>query len=183
MRQLNKWFNILGLNGKVTAERSSRSNAELFSIYISSPGSGHKINIADSGFGFSQILPMLVAGVTSPQDSFIILEQPEIHLNPKIQTSLADVFVNMTKTGTNLIVETHSEHILLRLRTLIAKQEIKPSEVGLYFVERQGGVSFIREIPIEGDGQILVDAWPEDFFADSIRESLNLANSQMALRK
>lgn len=138
------------------------------------------VNIADAGFGASQLLPLIVQALTARRGGLTICEQPEIHLNPRLQYVLGDLFVEMAQSGSRVIVETHSEHLLLRLRHLVARGKIDPGKVALYFVEMKGGIASIREIPIGSNGHISPDAWPHGFFEDSLRESFALAEAQVA---
>lgn len=135
-------------------------------------------NVADAGFGASQVLPLIIQAVAAPHDSLTIAEQPEIHLNPRLQCILADLFVEMATSGHRVLVETHSEHLIVSLRRLVAEGKIDPSQVGLYFVEKDKGVSSIREIPIQANGGIDRQSWPSGFFEDGLREALALATAQ-----
>ena len=74
-----------------------------------------KQNIADVGFGISQVLPIVVAIVTLPKQSTLLIEQPEVHLHPRMQMALADLFVAAALSGKNVVVETHSEHMINRI--------------------------------------------------------------------
>lgn len=135
-------------------------------------------NVADAGFGASQVLPLIIQAAAAPHDSLTIAEQPEIHLNPRLQCVLADLFAEMATSGHRIVVETHSEHLIVRLRRLVAEGKIAPDQVGLYFVEKTDGVSGIREIPIQGNGSIERNLWPAGFFEDGLREALALATVQ-----
>jgi predicted ATPase len=135
-------------------------------------------SIANSGFGASQILPLIVQALVSPEGSMTIAEQPEIHLNPKLQCELADLFAFMAKRDQKIIIETHSEYLLLRLRKLIADKTISSDDIAIYFIEKKEGYSDIREIKVEPDGHIDSEQWPDDFFEDSLREALSLATHQ-----
>lgn len=135
-------------------------------------------NVADAGFGASQVLPLIIQAVAAPHDSLTLAEQPEIHLNPRLQCILADLFVQMATSGHRVVVETHSEHLVVRLRRLIAEKKIQASDVALYFVEKNRGASTIREIPIQPNGAIDREEWPNGFFEDGLREALALATAQ-----
>jgi predicted ATPase len=136
------------------------------------------MNIADSGFGASQVLPLVVQALAAPRNSMTLAEQPEIHLNPRLQVVLADLFAEMANGDHRLVVETHSEHLLLRVRRLVASGVISPAKVAIYFVERRGDESHIREIRVREDGHIDPRLWPAGFFEDALRESLGLATEQ-----
>jgi predicted ATPase len=140
-------------------------------------------SIANSGFGASQILPLIIQALVADEDDLTIAEQPEIHLNPKLQCELADLFVFMAKRRQKIIVETHSEYMLLRLRKLVAEKAISSDDIAVYFISKEKGYSNIKEIPIQKDGHIKTEDWPKDFFEDSLRESLALANEQYKSNK
>jgi predicted ATPase len=175
--QLNEWVKKFNFGDSVEFQKLSLSNS-IGSIIFKKKGERHYTNIANAGFGASQILPLIIQGLVSPRNSLTIAEQPEIHLNPKLQGVLAELFVLMAKKDQRVIVETHSEHLLLRLRRLIAEKKITPEEIAVYFVEKVEGESKIREIKIDDDGAIASDEWPTGFFADTLAESLALATQQ-----
>lgn len=140
---------------------------------------GFETNIANSGFGASQILPLIVQALLSQEEALTIAEQPEIHLNPKLQCVLADLFAFMVKKNQRVIVETHSEHLLLRLRYLVADKKLSNNDVAIYFIEKESGVSKVTPIKMDDDGHIPSDVWPKGFFEESMRESLALASAQI----
>lgn len=154
----------------------------LYAIYFKDNKS-QETNIANTGFGASQILPLIVQAIASDEESITIAEQPEIHLNPKLQGELAELFCYMANKDQRVIIETHSEHLLMRLRTLVAKGSIKADMIAVYFIEKNKGESTIKEISIDNDGSINPDQWPDDFFDDTLRESLALAAQQAQNRK
>lgn len=132
----------------------------------------------DMGFGLSQVLPLIVQGLAARPDSTIIAEQPEIHLNPKLQTVLAELFASFVARGINVITETHSEHLLLTVRRLIAQKELAAEDVALFFVDRPKRESIITQLMLGANGHIPAEVWPPEFFADALRESLALAEAQ-----
>ena len=137
-----------------------------------------RTNLVDAGFGFSQVFPLVVQAFGGPQDALVIAEQPEIHLNPRLQVLLGDLFATMVRRGQRVIVETHSEHLVLRLRTLVAQGELKADDVALLFVECSRRGSTVRRIPVEENGHIDASEWPRGFFEDSLHQVLNLAAAQ-----
>jgi predicted ATPase len=137
-------------------------------------------NISDSGFGISQVLPLVVSGLAAEEESLLIAEQPEIHLNPRLQGVLADLFVTLALHKRNLIIETHSEHLLLRLRRLIAEGRIDAADIAILFVEKHGDHSAVREVEINSNGSIRPEDWPNGFFEDSMKDAIGLARAQQA---
>jgi predicted ATPase len=151
---------------------------DLFEINFKSKFSKSITNIADAGFGTSQVLPLITQAIAAAPDSLTLAEQPEIHLNPRLQCVLADLFVEMAAAKRRVIVETHSEHLLLRLRRLVAMGKISHEDVALYFIERDREQSTIRHVPIQKNGHIKPADWPAGFFGETLRESLALATTQ-----
>ncbi|WP_446745188.1 DUF3696 domain-containing protein [Silvibacterium acidisoli] len=174
--KLNDWVRRFEFGRELKLKKLS--DDQLFSLFFTESVGYRETNITDSGFGASQVLPLIVQALTAPTSSITIAEQPEIHLNPRLQYALADLFVDMATNDRRVIVETHSDHLLLRLRRLIAQGRIDPAQVALYFVEKKDGISSIRDIPLQADGGIEQAAWPNGFFEDGLRESLALANAQ-----
>lgn len=173
--ELNSWVRRFEFGN---ALRVHDWSDDLFSLVFEGERPRAKTNIADVGFGASQVLPLIVQSLAARAESLMIAEQPEIHLNPRLQGLLADLFVDMAKRDRRVVVETHSEHMLLRLRTLIARGAISPDLVALYFVEKSGSVSSVREIPISNKGHIRADDWPQGFFEEGLKESLALVTEQ-----
>lgn len=173
-KELDEWIARFEFGSELVLK--DLSAGQLFSLLFVEPKEQRQTNIADSGFGASQVLPLIVQALTAPKTSLTIAEQPEIHLNPRLQYALADLLVEMANNDRRVVVETHSEHLLLRLRRLVADGKISSRDVALYFVEKSEGVSTIRDISLEENGAI--SKWPKGFFEDSLRESLALATAQ-----
>ena len=121
------------------------------------------VNVADVGFGVSQVLPVLVALLTADEGQLVYIEQPELHLHPRAQYRLARFLAETARRGPRLVVETHSALLLLHLRTLIARGELDPDLVKLHWFTRDpaDGTTSIRSADLDGDGAF--GSWPEDF--------------------
>lgn len=160
---INKWLVYLGVANDMSAIDKGKFGHEL---KITTEIKDMKQDLTHVGVGVSQILPILVLCFLSDKGDSIILEQPELHLHPKVQTRLADFFVSMNALGKQCILETHSEYLINRLRLLVAKADDKKisDETMIYFVEKdkEMGCSKYREITINPYGKI--DKWPDGFF-------------------
>lgn len=138
--------------------------------------------ITDVGFGVSQILPVLVLCFYVPEGSTVILEQPEIHLHPSVQAGLADVFIDAwEKRRVQVIVESHSEHLLRRLQRRIAAGKFSQNDVGLYFCKEEDGVSGLDSLEIDLFGNI--SNWPQDFFGDQFGEIAAMSEAALMRRQ
>jgi AAA ATPase domain/Protein of unknown function (DUF3696) len=130
------------------------------------------VNLCDSGQGMQQVLPVVVQqllDVRSP--SFLhLIEQPELHLHAAAQLPLADLFVDTAlKRQGAVLVETHSENLLLRVRRRVAEGKIAPDQVSLWWVdERPAGDSSVQRIQIDANGE--VDYWPKGVFSEGYEE-------------
>ena len=134
----------------------------------------------DVGIGISQVLPVLVSAYAG-SNRCVAVEQPEIHLHPKLQAELGDVFISaaLGGEGNTFLLETHSEHLLLRIMKRMRQSfdnelpegalPVRPEDVMVLFVEPDGKRSIIREMPLNERGE-LVKAWPGGFFEEGLQE-------------
>ncbi|HEW9977348.1 AAA family ATPase [Shewanella algae] len=120
-----------------------------------------KLSINNVGFGVSQILPIIVQGL-SIKTGTLILEQPEIHLHPTVQAILFDFFNSLRKSGISLIIETHSDHLITRMRRRIAESE-EEIDIRLIFAEdsNDNSISY-RTLEVDELGNF--NSWPQGFF-------------------
>jgi len=131
------------------------------------------VNLADVGHGIQQVLPVVVQQLSHQTGSAAsvldLVEQPELHLHAAAHAPLGDLFLETARQGQcQVMVETHSENLLLRVRRRIA-EGLDPSLVALYFVlEQPGGYSTVRSIEILPDGS--VEWWPKGVFAEGYEE-------------
>ena len=110
----------------VAGEVRVRSRHEaLVELEVRSTSGGGLHEIVNSGFGYSQVLPILIKVLLAPTDSMILIEQPEVHLNSSLQVRLAEFLAGAVVCGKQVIVETHSEHIVNTLRVLVANRSIR----------------------------------------------------------
>lgn len=142
--------------------------------------SGTPVSHRDVGIGVSQVLPVLVAAYAS-NGKLLAIEQPEIHLHPGLQAELGDVVIEsaLGDAGNRLLIETHSEHLLLRIMRRMRETAtgklpdgvlpVRPEDVMVLFIEPDGARSLVREMPLNERGE-LVKAWPGGFFEEGIRE-------------
>ncbi len=147
------------------------------SLVADDPRGKRDINLAATGSGLSQIVPVIVQTVLTPKNRTIIIEQPEIHLHPKAQADLGDLFVEYSKKGRQIIVETHSEHLLLRIRRRIAEKKLPPELVKIFFVNQRAGETKVRALNLQDNGHFT--KWPRGFFEESYNEAMAIAKTQL----
>jgi len=138
--------------------------------------------LADSGFGYSQVLPILVRGLLADQDSTFIVEQPELHLNPALQVRLAEFFISMVRAGKQVLIETHSEHIVNAIRVLTAEDEsgFMSERSRIYFIDTSGTTPALHELSVQKDGT--VPDWPRYFFGEAVELTGRLLRAQKRFR-
>ena len=130
-----------------------------------------KSNIADVGFGVSQTMPIIVHGLSMDYEQTMILEQPEIHLHPRMQMRMADFLLTLAQTNHCVIAETHSDHIINRLvrRILEAPNDELLNNVAICFVGNADGGSKVSKIVV--DRVRGITECPEEFFTQFATES------------
>jgi predicted ATPase len=170
LKNINQWVKAFGIAKEVKLERLGKSNQ--YQVLFVDAATNLSVNIADVGFGASQLLPIIVQGFYAPPGSVLLIEQPEIHLHPKAQATLGDLLMEVVKTGVRqIIVETHSEHLLARIQRRIAEQEFSHEQVAIYYFELTPNGTKIHRLELDKYGQ-LVEPIPEGFFEEGWREAL-----------
>lgn len=187
-----RWLRELGVIDSFKVVPIDRGRDE-YEVLVRAPGSRMEVLLTDVGFGVSQVLPVVTECFYAAQGSTIIMEQPEIHLHPAVQAGLADLFVEAIQmrekrpgkgAGTRprdvqLIVESHSEHLLRRLLRRIAEERLDPAFVRCYVVEPGQDGSTISLLDVDEFGD--VRNWPENFFGDPAEDLV--AQSRSARRR
>lgn len=157
--------------------RQISANRKEYEVKVRTPGSPLFVDLPDVGFGISQVLPVIVQCFYAPAESILFIEQPELHLHPRAQAHLADLFIEVLAScekskerNIQLVIETHSEHFLSRLQRRIAENDaeypISKDQVAAYFAYTIGSESMLEPLRLNEDGDIT--NWPDKFFGDSM---------------
>lgn len=152
---VNKWVKILGLAQEVNSDKNNESK-----IYTTSVKVNGKLNVdlCNTGFGNSQILPIIVQGLLAPKGSLVIIEDPEVHMHPAVQAAMTDFFISMAEDGKNVIIETHSDHIVTRIRRRVSEKPEIRNFIHVCFVENFDGAS--EYIRLDMDDKATFTAYP-----------------------
>ncbi len=175
------WLRKLGLIHEFRVEPIAKSS-NIYRVRVQKSQGASDVLITDVGFGVSQILPVLTLCYYVPEGSTLLLEQPEIHLHPTVQAGLADVFIDAVKRRKiQIVIESHSEHLLRRLQRRIAEEEIKSTDAALYFCTIEGGTSKLTELDVDLTGSIR--NWPDGFFGDEYEDIAAMQRANILRKK
>lgn len=174
------WLRELGLIESFEIKEIARGSS-LYHARVRVSKASPETMLTDVGFGVSQVLPVLVLLYYVPEGSIILMEQPEIHLHPSVQSGLADVMLTAAnRRNLQIIVESHSEHLLRRFQRRAAEGEAKSSDLRLYFVSNNGGVARLNDLALNEFGEI--ENWPDRFFGDEMSEIAAISAASLKRR-
>jgi len=177
---------------KVRPEPQALDKAEtLFELRLHETNDNASVaSITDVGFGISQILPIIIQSFFAPNNITLLLEQPELHLHPSAQAEIADIFIATQKRGIKILIETHSENLLLRFRRRIAEATANQSpdqdklltldHFNALFVDRQDEGSRVHELVFDKWGDYVTR--PQgygDFFGQDFEELANMKKARI----
>ena len=177
-QELERFGSNAGIFDEIHVKRLGKSDSSPFQIEVRKFGKkrkGAKQNLIDVGYGISQVLPILTELLLPDNSRMELIQQPEVHLHPSAQAALGSLFCEIAGRGRQLVIETHSDHLVDRIRMDVrdGKTNLKPEDVSILFFERNDLSVQIHSIRLDEEGNIL-DA-PQDyrrFFTDETRRSL-----------
>ena len=177
-KRISVWLQKMKLAHAFSLE-SQGDDGKDYEIHIRKNAESPAVTLVDMGYGLSQFLPVLVLCYYVPEGSTLILEQPGIHLHPMVQSQLADLLIEVvTERNLQVIVESHSEHLLVRLQRRIAEGKVGRDKIGLYFCsnDEAEGVSTLEPLDVDKVGNIR--NWPENFFGDVMGDMFAITDAQ-----
>ncbi len=179
---IGKWLKYLGVANDIITDDKGKFGHDM---KIITDKKNRQQDLTHVGVGVSQVLPILVMSLLAEEEDVLIMEQPELHLHPKVQTRLADFFITMNALGKQCLIETHSEYLINRLRyfVAIANDSKIADDTMIYFVEKdkQTGCSKYREVTINKYG--VIEDWPDGFFDESERIASEILRAGMEKRR
>lgn len=168
---LDRWLEKLEMPYRIYPKKiGDIETGDLLFLAVQDLNTFVSLSPKDVGCGISQIIPVLIQGLASSENT-IIVEQPELHLHPRMQAQLADFFIENSKSNheNQWIIETHSEITILRMQRRIRQKEISPEDVAVLYVNPTENGSEIIELRMNENGDFL-DPWPHGFFDEDIVE-------------
>ena len=160
--------------------KDKSETSEVFVPELFNKSTGVAASFRDVGFGFSQVLPVIVQSMLSKEKT-LLMEQPELHLHPALQAELGDVFIEsaLGKNKNTFLIETHSEHLILRLLRRVREttegeleegdNPLRPEDVAVIYARPTEKGTELIELRITEDGDF-ADKWPDGFFAERAKE-------------
>lgn len=160
--------------GLATSVKLMRLAGGRFELRVRPRGSAVASAISDVGFGVNQFLPILVAEEQLGRKGVMIISQPETHLHPSVQADIASHFIGQIKERDfTYIIETHSEYFINRIRRLICRGDILPTDVAVNFIEANKSGAMVHRLVFETDGRI--SNAPPNFFETYSEDVLGIA--------
>ena len=161
-------------------------SGEHITIALTDKRTDTQVTLADVGYGINQILPVIIEGIASQEGAILCVEQPEIHLHPRLQANIADLMIDTIADEPGKrkqwIVETHSELLIRRIRTRIAQGDISPSDVSVLYVDPDDDDcegSAIKQLRLDENGRFL-DEWPNGFFEEGYKQARLARRARLA---
>lgn len=164
LKELKRLLKKLELTTSINAQRISDVYValEVGVLPVAKNSKLSPINIADVGFGVSQVLPILVALIEAKKEQVVYIEQPELHLHPRAQSVLAEILVEFAQKGRVVVIETHSSIMLRKMQSLIAQKKLSKDDVSFnWFNMGEDGISQVQAADLDNKGRY--GDWPQDF--------------------
>lgn len=177
---VNDWFEQIEIPYELAVTKLGEPSlaGEHITIALTDKRTDTQVTLADVGYGINQILPVIIEGIASQESSILCVEQPEIHLHPRLQANIADLMIDTIADEPGKrkqwIVETHSELLILRLQRRIREGKIKPEDISVLYVDPNDDSvegSAIKVLRL-GEDSYFKDQWPDGFFAEGLMEQL-----------
>jgi hypothetical protein len=172
LAEANKWLKSLDVGYSITIRSLGDASSDLFELRLLDERREPSIEVglSDVGFGISQILPLIVQSLAAT-DQIITIEQPEVHIHPRLQADLGDLLCEAIREPrrNQFIVETHSEHLALRLQRRVRDKTLTPSDLSVLYVSRSPEGATVTSLRLDEEGDF-IDDFPGGFFPERLRE-------------
>ena len=138
----------------IGVKQLGRGSGNPFQVQVSM--GAKKTNLMDVGYGVSQILPLIVDAQRATSNTILLLQQPEVHLHPKAQAALGSLIKDwVSKSKKTVVVETHSDYLVDRLRLEVKRANLKEGDVSIFFLEKKGSQTKLHILEIDAQGNVL----------------------------
>ena len=174
----NSWLQIVSPGAELSMESFKSADLAVAGYAFSQKGDimTRPFRSTNVGFGLSYGLPLIVALLSARDDDLVMIENPEAHLHPAGQTKLAELAARAAGAGAQVILETHSDHVLDGVRLAVRNSIIKPEQAALHYFQRDNMNVKVKTPEISKDGRL--DYWPDGFFDQHERNLADLIASR-----
>ena len=178
--RLESFGQTSGLFNEISVKPLGIRDSGPFQLRVRKFGGGRKgpwRNLVDVGYGVSQVLPVITELLRQDTPPLVLLQQPEVHLHPSAQAALGSLFCEVVAQGPQLVIETHSDYILDRIRMDVrdGNVQLKPDDVSILFFERGAQDVRIHSLRLDEEGNILdAPIHYRRFFMKETRRSVGL---------
>lgn len=168
----NEWLRRLDIGYSMSISSVGREKQDLFEVRLADTRRTPpvEVGLADVGYGISQVLPLVVQSLAG-RKQIITIEQPEVHIHPRLQADLGDLLIEGIQAPRNnhFIVETHSEHLALRLQRRVREKKLSPNYISIVYVSRGPNGATVQPLRLDEEGDFM-DDFPGGFFPERLRE-------------
>lgn len=170
--ELEAWLGEISPGTRVYTEAHKKLDLVSLAFAVASPlGETQHFRATNVGFGISYIMPIILAVLAAEPGTLILLENPEAHLHPRGQVRMGELLALAALGGAQIIVETHSDHLLNGIRLAVHSGNLSPEQVGLFFFAREEKIGTVcaRITKPEMDAAGRISEWPDGFFDETER--------------
>ena len=164
--QIEAWLDEFFPGARVGANRLSPESPVHLAFRLQ--GTGGWVPPANVGYGLGYAFPMLVTMLTAELGSVVVIDSAEAHLHPRAQSAVGHFLGQMAGAGLQILVETHSDHLLNGIRLAVRDSLVKPHDVALHFFDAGDATGQVTSLTIDDNGAI--GDWPEGFFDQAERD-------------
>lgn len=177
---VNRWAEYLDIGESFSVSDQGRFGIQM---EVRQKDVDGDLDLTSVGTGVSQLLPVIVMCLQAPVGTLLLIEQPELHLNPRVQQRLTDFLLEIAQSGRHLVVETHSEYLISRLRRRVAEDldDDLQDTIGIYFAKRVDGATTYEPVKTNEYGG--VEEWPENFFDQATEEEHAILSAAVRKRR
>lgn len=169
LRQVEERMRIFFPGCGLVVQQVPQANAVTLGLRTSADTSFHRP--IHEGFGLTQVFPIVVAALSAAKEDILLIENPEVHLHPAGQSLMGQFLAEVAQAGIQVVLETHSDHVLNGIRRFVKGEQINPEQVAIHFFRpRTDEAAQVISPQLDASGNI--DAWPEGFF-DQIDKDMN----------
>ena len=168
LRQVEARMRTLFPGCALNLQQAQQANAVTLGLRMSDAEEFHRP--IHTGFGLTQILPIIVAVLSASKDDIVLIENPEVHLHPAGQALMGQLLSDVASAGVQVLVETHSDHVLNGVRRAVKTRRLAPDEVAIHFFRPRSDETQVVSPTVDEIGNI--DEWPDGFF-DQIDKDAN----------